>query len=147
MKRLAIILFSIGLTLGASAQKIGGGFKGGIRGTYRPHVTIVAPVAPIYPSYGYYGLGYGYMYNPYNPFYDPFYNRRSYQPTQLDLQIDEIKNEYKFKIDSAKDDKSLSKDQKKQLVRDLKHQRENDIIEAKKEYYKSRDEKKDSDNS
>lgn len=144
MKKILIILFTLGLTLGASAQKIGsagarvgsirgggGGFKGGST-IVRPRVTVIAPYAPMYP---YYGFGYGLGYSPfYNPFY---YNRPIERPTELDLQIDDIKNEFKFKISTVRKDKNLSKDERKQQIRDLKHQREDAIIEAKKLYYKS----------
>jgi hypothetical protein len=162
MKKLLIVLLACGLGIAASAQpKINQGFRGGSLsgginhgGSYkgnveyvRPRVTVIAPVAPIYPYYGY-GLGYGlgYRYSPfYSPFNDPFYGRRyaEERPTELDLQIEDIKNEYKYKIDNVKDDKSLSKDERKQKVRDLKHQREDEIIDAKKSYYQAKDEKND----
>ncbi|MCW3111713.1 MAG: hypothetical protein JWR18_109 [Segetibacter sp.] len=161
MKKLLVILFSLGMTLSVTAQpKIGGGFRGvsprvhgggGVR-YVQPRVTIIAPYTPIYPYYGY-GLGYGSRFGlssrlgyGYSPFNDPFYNQRfaDERPSQLDLQIDDIKNEYEYKIDTVKDDKNLSKDEKKQKVRDLKHQREDEIIEAKKKYYQAQDDKKDS---
>jgi hypothetical protein len=153
MKKLLVIMFSLGLTLGASAQpKIGGGFRGGVSsgvhsggGVHyvRPRVTVIAPYAPMYPYYGY-GLGMGFGYG-YSRFYDPFYNQRTQsEPTQLDLQIEDIKNDYDYKISSVKDDKSLSKDERKQKVRDLKHQKDQEIIDAKKSYYSSKEENKDS---
>lgn len=149
MKKLLVILFSLGLAVGATAQpKIGGGFRGGFSGGggvhyVRPRVTVIAPVAPMYPYYGY-GLGLGYGYG-YSPFYDPFYRQRyEGRPSQLDLQIEDIKNDYRYQISSVKHDKSLSKDERKQKVRDLKHQREDEIINAKKNYYQAKDDKKDS---
>lgn len=146
MKNLLIVLFSLTLTMAATAQvKIGNGFRGGYRsGGYAgiehylgPRVTVIAPYRSMYPYYGY-GSAFGY-----SPFYNPFYNepRVVARPTQLDLQIDDIKNEYSFKISSVKHDKSLEKDDRKQKVRDLKHQREDAIIDAKKSYYKEQDEK------
>ena len=144
MKKLLVILFSLVLTVGVSAQpKIGGGFRGGYSGGgnvhyIRPRVTVVAPYAPIYPYYGYgAGLGFGY-----SPFYDPFYGQR-YQarPTQLDLQIEDIKNDYSYKIATVKDDKSLTKDERKQKVRDLKHEKDQEIIDAKKSYYSPKTER------
>lgn len=148
MKALLVILFSVGLTLGVTAQpKIGGGFRGGVSsgsgGHYvRPRVTVIAPIAPMYPHYGYgLGLGYGYRYSP---FYDPFYSQRfESRPTELDLQIEDIKNDYDYQISSVKHDKSLAKDERKQKVRDLKHQRDDEIIDAKKNYYKAKDDKKE----
>ena len=143
MKKLLIILLSLGLVSGVSAQKIGsrGQHIGKInkieRRPVKPHVTVIAPVYPY--AYGR-GMGYGFGYR-YSPFYDPFYSPRVVheRPTQLDLQIEDIKNEYDYRIDTAKDDKSLTKDQRKQLVRDLKHEREDKIIEAKKIYYGAED--------
>jgi len=147
MKKLLVVLLSIGCTLGAAAQpKIGGGLRGGgsIGGGgvhyVRPRVTVIAPYTYVSPYYGFgYGLGY-------SPFYDPFYRYPRYesQPSQLDLQIDDIKNDFKYQISTVKHDKSLTKDERKQKVRDLKHQREDAIIEAKKDYYAQRDNSKNS---
>lgn len=135
MKKLLVIVLALGLVSGASAQKV----RGNIRGL-APRTTIVRVV----PAYPYYGYGFGYRYSPfYSPFYDPFYAfpRQESRPSELDLQIEDIKNEYSYKISTAKDDKTLSKDERKQKVRDLKHEREDAIIEAKKNYYKSEKEK------
>jgi hypothetical protein len=153
MKKLLVILFSLGLTLGATAQpKIGGGFRGGSYGEgvhfIRPRVTIISSIAPMYPYYAYgYGQGYGYGSRfglGYSPFNDPFYNQRRTEerPSQLDLQIEDIKSEYGYKIDNVKDDKTLTKDERKQKVRDLKHEKDQDIIGAKKRYYSAKDENK-----
>jgi hypothetical protein len=151
MKKLLVIMFSLVLALSAEAQpKIGGAFRGGkinpgVGGGIhyvRPRVTVVAPYASIYPYSGF-GLGYGLAYG-YSPFYDPFYHRYDSRPTQLDLQIEDIKDEYKYKISSVKKDKSLTKDERKQKVRDLKHEREQEIIDAKKIYYSNRDNSRDS---
>lgn len=146
MKKLLIVLCAVGLTLVASAQpKIGGGLKGGaIRGGgvyVKPRVTVIAPYTYVRP---YYGFGYGY--NRFSPFYDPFYRypRFESRPTELDLQIEDIKNDFQYQISSLKHDKSLAKDVRKQKMRDLKHQREDAIIEAKKNYYKAKDNDKTS---
>lgn len=161
MKKLLVVLLAVGLGVAANAQpKINPAFRGGSLGgrinsdggskgnveNVKPRVTVVTPVVPVYPYYGYaYGYGYSPYYSPfYSPFYDPFYSPRFNQsrPSQLDLQIEDINNEYDFKIKTVKKDKSLSKDERKQQVRDLKHQREYEIIEAKKQYYKDQDEKR-----
>lgn len=147
MKKLLVVLLSIGLTLGASAQpKIGGMFRGGGNiggggGHYvRPQVTVIAPYTYFRP---YYGFGYGFGYSP---FYDPFYRypRLQSQPSQLDLQIEDIRNDFQYRISTVRHDKSLAKDVRKQQIRDLKHQREDAIIEAKKNYYAQKDNDKDS---
>ena len=145
MKKLLVVLIAAGLTLGASAQpKIGGGFRGGsIKGGgvhyVRPRVTVIAPYTYVSPYYRYgYGLGY-------SPFYDPFYRYPRYQsqPSQLDLQIEDIKNDFQYQISTVKHDKSLAKDERKQRVRDLKHQREDAINQAKRNFY-SKDNDRDS---
>lgn len=138
MKKFLIVLLTIGLVSGAMAQpKIGGGFRDGGTRYIRPGVTVISPYAYNRP---YYGLGYGYGYR-YSPFYDPFYrySRPLARPSQLDLQIEDIKNEYSYQISSVKHDKNLAKDERKQKVRDLRHLREDAIIEAKKQYYKAED--------
>lgn len=138
MKKLLVVLLSIGMILGASAQpKIGGGFRGGSIGRgggvhyVRPRVTVIAPYTYVSP---YYGLGFGFGYSP---FYNPYYGYPRYQsrPSQLDLQIDDIKSDFSYRISTVKHDKSLAKDERKQKVRELKHEREEAIIEAKKNYY------------
>lgn len=111
MKQLLIALFAIGLTLGASAQpKIGSGFRsGGIRGggVYtKPRVNVIIPYTYARPYYGF-GLDYGY-----SPFYDPFYRypRIEQRSSELNLQIEDIRNDYSYQISSVKHDKSLAKD-------------------------------------
>lgn len=146
MKKLLVVLLTMGVTLGAAAQpKIGGGFRvGGVGvggGHYvRPRVTVIAPYTYISP---YYRLGYGLGYSP---FYDPLYRYPGYQfrPSELDLQIEGIKNDFQYQISTVKHDKSLAKDDRKQKVRDLKHQREEAIIEVKKNYYKPKNNNEDS---
>ena len=127
MKTALIVICALGLTLSASAQK----------------VVRVAPQPRTHVSVGV-GLGYGYGYYPYSPYwYNPWYayppgygyGYRS-RPTKLDLQIQDINNDYKDKIWSARHDESLSRKQRRQEVHDLKHQRDNDILQAKKDYYK-----------
>jgi hypothetical protein len=149
MKQLIIIFLSVGLTLGATAQpKIGGTYRGGsIRSGggvkyVRPRVTVIPPYAYAPGFRNYYGFGF--RNSPfYDPFYDPFYRSQRFQsrPSQLDLAIEDIKEDYEYQIDSVKDDKTLTKDERKQKVRDLKHLRENAISDAKKNYYKEKDEK------
>jgi len=127
MKRLLIILLSVGLVAGASAQRVhvgGGGYH------YRPRVTVVyGAYAPFYPYYGFGYSPFGY------PYYSPYgygYNR----PSKLTLQIEDIKNDYRDKIWSVKHDKSLSKQVRKEKVHELKHERDQLIDDKKRNYYK-----------
>src|SRR5574338_259827 len=99
MKRLVIILMVTAVSLGATAQ------HGIIRhGGYRRSHVIVSVVRPVYyPPY---------FYGYYDPFYYPFYPGYVYhhlRETRLELKIDDIRNDYRDKIWSARHDKSLRK--------------------------------------
>ena len=128
MKKVLIILFSVGLALGASAQRHGR--TSGVHYS-RPHVVIVGGYAPFYPYYGY---GYGFGYNPFFGYPTAY---RPYRPSKLDLQTEEIRNDYQDKIWSVRHDKSLSRQERKAKVHELKHERNDAILEAKKVYYKT----------
>ncbi|MFL5743766.1 MAG: hypothetical protein ACJ751_03825 [Niastella sp.] len=127
MKTALIVICALGLTLSASAQKV-------VRVYPHPRTHVSVGV----------GFGGGYGYYPYSPYwYNPWYAYPpgpgyygSSRPTKLDLEIQDINNDYKDKIWSARHDESLSRKQRRQAVHDLKHQRDNDILQAKKDYYK-----------
>ena len=134
MKKLLIILFSLGIGFGASAQH-GGHIAGGGVHYSRPRIIIGGGAyLPLSPYMGY-GFGYnplfGYGY-PYNQGY------RSSRPTKLDLQIEDIKNDYKDRIWSAKHDDTLSRKERKAKVHELKHERDDAITDAKRNYYKTK---------
>ncbi|MFT3824686.1 MAG: hypothetical protein QM731_12230 [Chitinophagaceae bacterium] len=131
MKKLLIVLFSIGLAFGASAQKVvrGGG------GHYSRPPRVVVGV----------GAGFGY----YSPFYSPFgfyspwgypyaYNNYYSKPSRLDLEVQDIKVDYSDRIQSVKLDESLSRKEKRQKIRELKTERDKAVIQAKKDYYYKR---------
>lgn len=127
MKKLLIVLLSLGLVTGVSAQRghIGGGYH-----YVRPHVTVVygGGFGPFYP---YYGFGFGYPFGyPYPPAYG--YSR----PSKLTMQIEDIKNDYHDKIWSVKQDKSLTHKQRREKIREFKHERDQSIDDAKRNYYK-----------
>lgn len=126
MKTLLIILVSVTLSLGVSAQ-----FKG-YHYAYRPRVY-VAPFS--------YGLGFGYPFG--YPFYGypygygiPYYGNRS-TPYKLSLQIQSIKIDYKNKIREARKDKSLRHSQRRQEIRSLKAERDQEIISAQRNFSQS----------
>jgi hypothetical protein len=127
MKKLFVIIISLGLALGASAQRY---FHGG--GGYHyagPRVSVgIGAYAPFYPSYGYYSPFYGYPRT-----YGYGYNNR---PSKLTLKIEDIRNDYDDRIWSAKHDTSLSRKERKKMVHELKHERDQAINDAKKNYYK-----------
>lgn len=129
MKKMLIVLFMIGLAVGASAQKIGirgGGYH--FRGP-RVIVGIGAGYSPFYPYYGPfspwgYHYGYGYGYSP--------------RPSKLDLQVQDIKIDYSDRIKSVKMDHSLRHRQRRQIIRQLKADRDRAIVDAKRNYYYNR---------
>ena len=129
MKRLLIIMLSLGLVAGASAQKVRG--VGGVHYIHSPRVIVYGGAyAPFYPYYGFGFNPWGYPY-PYAPY---AYNR----PSKLTLQIEDIKNDYKDKIWSAKHDKTISKQERKEQVRELKKERDQLIEDKKANYYKEK---------
>ncbi|TDH27304.1 hypothetical protein EXU57_06860 [Segetibacter sp. 3557_3] len=141
MKQIMVVMLALGIGFAANAQpKVNGNI-----GQLRPRVYVAPPVYPVYPRLGMgYGFGYGYApgfrYSPfYSPFNDPFYRGYRYQsvPQELQLEIDDINNDFDYRIAEARRDKSVSGKERRQHVRDLKNQRENALIDAKRAYYKS----------
>ncbi|MES1220862.1 MAG: hypothetical protein ABUT20_35505 [Bacteroidota bacterium] len=122
MKKIMIIMLSLGLAVGASAQRFSHG------GVYysRPRVIVTGGFyAPFYPFY--------------SPFYYPYpgYYGYGYRPTKLDMQIHDIKADYADRIYSVKQDKSLTRKERRQKIHDLRVQRDNEIDNAKRNYYKT----------
>jgi len=128
MKKIIIVTFAMVLTSGVFAQKIVHG--GGVR--VRPRPMISVGVAPFYAYSPFWGSPYGYPYYGYPYGYRYDHNR----PTKLDLQIADIKNDYQQKISAARSDTSISRAERRKAIRDLKHDRDQDIIAAKRSYYK-----------
>ena len=124
MKKLLIILLATGLVLGASAQK----FHRGGRPYYGRSRVIIS--SGIYSPYPYYGSYFGYPFYPYNDYY---YMGR---PTKLELKIEDIKNDYQDRIWSARHDQSLPRKERRKNIHRLKHERDQAIIQAKRDYYK-----------
>jgi hypothetical protein len=125
MKRLLIMALSVMLVAGASAQRHGGGgFIGG--GGYRGGGSRVIVTG---------GLGLG-LYPYYGGFYDPFYAYPpgyygySGRPSRLSMKIEDIK------IYSVRQDNTLTGKERRQKVRELKHDRDQAIEDLKSNYYK-----------
>lgn len=126
MKPLLIFFASLTLTLGASAQRKGGG-----------HYHVYHPRVVIAPSVGF-GFGYGYPYFGY-PYYGYPYgypSQYAYRgtPYKLSLQIQSIKIDYANQIRDARHNKSLSHSQRRQEIRSLKSERDQAIISAKQNF-------------
>ena len=126
-----MITLTIGLALGATAQKVVG--HGTVR--YRP-----APRVIVRPSIGF---GYGFApyygwYNPwYSPFgYDPYYYRN--KPSRLDLEIQDIRTDYADRIQSVRLNKDVPRKERRKMINELKTDRDKAIIQAKRDYYYNR---------
>ena len=125
MKKLLIILLATGLALSVSAQKFQHGGQ-----SYHGRSRVVIS-SGVYSPYPYYGSYYGYPFYPYP--YNYYYAGR---PTKLELKIEDIKNDYREKIWSARHDKSLPRKERVKNVHRLKHDRDQAINQAKRNYYK-----------
>jgi len=120
MKKILIILIATGFVITASATTIHP------RSGYyhaRPRVIVSTGFYnPYFPYYGFYGYPYlGYI----------------ERPTRLDLKIEGIQNDYREKIEAVRHDKSVPRRERKENVRQLKHEREEAVIQAKRDFYKS----------
>ena len=122
MKKLFLILFLAAISMGSFAQK-----GSTARVYYHPRVFVgLGAYSPFYP---WYGIGYA-PYFGYPPYGYP--NRAS----KMELQIEDIRNDYRDKIKSAKSDQRISKQERKEIVKKLKTERDQAIDDLKKNYYK-----------
>ncbi len=120
MKNLMIILFTLCITIAASAQHYG-------RVYVRPRVIVGVGAFSPYYGYGYYPWGV--------PPIGYYYGQRI---TRLEAKIQNIRADYRDRIWSARHDKTLRRAQRRQEIRELKHERNEAIIEVKRNYYKTR---------
>ena len=130
MKKFAVVAFALVATINLSAQKA---FVRPVP-VYRPHVVYVRPYIGYNYGYGYnpffYGsLGYGYPYYGY-----PGYYYR--HPSKLDRQVMDIENDYSDRIESVRLDNTLTRHEKRQKIRELRHERRDAVDNAKRNYYK-----------
>ncbi|WP_207496939.1 hypothetical protein [Aridibaculum aurantiacum] len=141
MKYLIVTVLAFGLAASAEAQNK-------VRSTAPSRARVVV-AAPVVPAWGMgMGMGFGWgparwspFYSPfYDPFYDPYYRGRMVQsrvPSELQLKLDEIVNEYDYRISSTRNDNSLSGKERRQKIRELRYQKEGALIDAKRNYLKS----------
>ena len=130
MKTLSIIVFSLSLSLAAAAQ------HKTYYHSYQPHVY-VAPSVGFGFGYPYYGYPFGYpYYGPYG-YMNPYYNNNR-MPYKLSLEIQSIKVDYKNKIRNARKDKSISHSARRQEIRNLKADRDEQIISAQQNFRQRR---------
>lgn len=136
-KKLLIVLFSLGLAYGASAQRGGHGIvRGGGGYHYVPSRTYVGVGIGLGYGYGW-GYPWGYPYGWYGPWgpYPAYYYGYGAMPSRLQLQIDDIKNDYSAQIKEVRHDKSLARKDRRAKIDELKHDRDAAIIQARKDYY------------
>ena len=123
MKKIWIVLIALGLAGGASAQRFSHGYY------YRPRVSIGIGVGAFVPIVPYYGFGYAPI-----PMYR--YGYMPHRTSPLQRQIADINREYDDKIWAVKHDHTLSHKERRRTIRQLKHEREQEIIKARRDYYR-----------
>jgi hypothetical protein len=125
MKKLMVIVISFFLAYSASAQA-GHGYHG-IVYVGQPRVIVGAGFNPgFYYPYGFYGA-----FGPYYP-----YGVSHSQPTKLQRKEEDIKADYADRIYSVRHDNSLTGKQKRETVRSLKKQRNQEIDDLVANYHK-----------
>lgn len=129
MKRTVLVLLLTAIVSGASARIPAGHFRDGFDRGLGHRSGFVVRGGYYNSRYAPFGLYYSY------PYYG--YSNLPVPPTQLDLQITQIKNDYAGKIGSVKLDNSLSGKERREKVRELKRDRTLAVMQAKKYYYRS----------
>ena len=118
MKQIMIIVIVMGLTMTLSAQRG--------HGTGRTRVVVVSPA-----------IGFGYSPFYYSPFGYPYGYNNNYRGTsKLSMKVEDIKTDYSDKIKSARHDNSLSRDERKKIIHQLKADRDKAVRDLKTNYYK-----------
>lgn len=124
MKRIFMAMMLTGISLVTFAQ------KGAIARVYTYHPRVIVGLGAYSPFYPYYGFGYAPYYFGY-----PWYGYPT-RPSKMEMKIEDIRNDYRDKIKSAKADKSLTKEERKETVKSLKKERDQEIADLKQNYYK-----------
>lgn len=138
MKQILVLLVATIISLGVQAQRktIRGNFRPQVSQQQQPKVVVISP-RPYYNPYAYgfsnWGTPWGFNRFGYDPFFG--YSRQASIPSELELSLDQIRNDFAYEIANVRGDKSLSKSERKSRIRALKHERENAILEAKRNYY------------
>jgi hypothetical protein len=126
MKKLMIIAVSLIVVYSASAQGGHGGYHGSVY-VAQPRIIVGGGFySGFYNPYGFYGL-----FGPYYP-----YGVSHSQPTKLQRKEEDIKSDYADRIYSVRHDKSLTGKQKRETVRSLKKQRNQEIDDMIANYHK-----------
>ena len=139
-------MLSLGLALGASAQRGGGHSIAHGGGFYHGSVGYAYPRTYVgvglgwgwgYP-YGFYGpwgpwgpWGYGAMYAPYPPYYYGY----GTMPPQLAGEVQGIKDDYAQQIKDVRHDKALAHKEKRTKIDQLKKDRDDAVVKARHDFF------------
>lgn len=145
-RRLLIVLFAAGLSLGASAQRGvgyhgGGGIRGGGFHGGGPRVVYAYPRSyfglGLGFGYGYpFGLGYPYgLYGPWGYPYPPYYYGHGAMPSKLAVQVQDIKSDYDAQIKDVRHDKTVPRKERREKINQLKKDRDAAVIQARQDYF------------
>jgi hypothetical protein len=136
MKKILVVLLSLGLVSGAAAQR---GHGSGViihhGGSYyvRPRISIGLGYYAPYGPFGYYSP---FFMSPYGPYAYPYYYGSHGRQSRLSMSIQDIRLDYADRIYSVKHDTSISHKQRRQKVRDLKKERDKAVQDEIRNYYK-----------
>lgn len=119
MKKLLVVLVLAGLAFSASAQK----YRRGGYHVVRPRVIVGFGYSPFYSPY----------YNPYGGY--PYGYGYAGRPSRLELEIEDIRIDYADRIHSVKMDKDITRRERRQRIRQLKTDRDREIVQAQRDYY------------
>jgi len=141
MKKLIMVLLSLGLVLWAAAQRghSSGGHGGSAihhSGSYfvRPRVSIGLGYYNPFGPYGYYSP---FFMSPYGPYAYPYYYGWHGRQSKLSMNVHDIRNDYADRIYSVKHDNRISHKERRQKVMALKKERDKAIQDEIMNYYKS----------
>ena len=128
MKKLLVAAICVGLTFTAAAQKVRSVAVYHNVYAIRPSFGFgIGYYPPFYSPFGFYGLPYG-AYYPYGSMYS--------RPSKLQRQEEDIRSDYADRIYSVRQDDNLTNKQKRQQVRSLKKERDQEIHDLVANYHK-----------
>ncbi|HVY76320.1 MAG TPA: hypothetical protein VG890_15935 [Puia sp.] len=133
MKKLMMMVLSLGLVLGAAAQ------RGHAVAAYHAPTYYVRPSVRVgfgfgyYPAFAPYGFYSPYYWTPYGPFYYPYASAS--RPSKLSMKVQDIKNDYADRIYSVKQDTRLTHKERRQKIRELKKERDKAVDDEIANYH------------
>jgi hypothetical protein len=127
MKKLIVVMICLGLAFTVSAQKVRTVAVYHNAYAFQPAFGFgIGYYPPFYSPFGYYGLPYG-AYYPYGSMYS--------KPSKMQREEEDIRSDYADRIYSVRQDDKLTNKQKRQEVRALKKQRDQEIHDLVANYH------------